>query len=358
MKEGEERVNQQTKPSLIAKSLHPENQESPIHFIEKWKTPLQYFYRRNHFSYPLIYSHSYQFVIDGVLPQPIIINYTDLLTMPSKEIVVPLECAGNKRSNFYPKVYGEQWEDGAMSQGKWKGVSLNYILKALKVDVAAKEVVFVGSDNGKRTDLFGQYYYARSLPLEKALHPDTIIAYMYNDQPLSLKHGYPLRLIVPQWYAMASVKWLQTIKFIQGTFNGPFQTVDYMYYPNKENDDGKKPVTTNQVNSTIQKPLNYEILDEGNHLLKGIAWTGLGEIDSVEVSVDKGQTWHEANISFYEKERYAWVSWSYHWTAKKGEYTLLSRARDTFGRVQPDNAFWNRKGYGYNAVSKIEVKVE
>ena len=185
-------------PFLTTKSLHPENQESPIHFLHKWQTPVKYFYRRNHFSYPLLTQHHFWIQISGQVHQPRFFHYNEILSMPSKSLVVPLECAGNQRANFNPKVYGEQWEEGAISQGKWTGVPLKDILEKAGLSQNAQEIVFEGADFGKKPGIHENIPFERSLPLEKALHPDTIIAFQYNDRPLTYKHGYPFRLIVPK----------------------------------------------------------------------------------------------------------------------------------------------------------------
>ena len=191
--------------------------------------------------------------------------------MPSKSLIVPLECAGNQRANFNPKVYGEQWEEGAISQGKWTGVPLKDILEKAGLSQNAQEIVFEGADFGKKPGIHENIPFERSLPLEKALHPDTIIAFQYNDRPLTYKHGYPFRLIVPNWYAMASVKWLSKIKVIDDAYKGPFQTDDYVYYPHKDHDRDKFPVTTLNVNSIIQKPIHLSILNTGVHEINGIS---------------------------------------------------------------------------------------
>jgi DMSO/TMAO reductase YedYZ molybdopterin-dependent catalytic subunit len=204
----------------------------------------------------------------------------------------------------------EQWESGAISQGKWTGIPLKDILTLAKIHRKAKEVIFIGADFGTRNDMDGLFHYARSLPLDKAMHPDTIIAYEYNDSPLSLKRGFPFRLIVPQWYAMASVKWLKYIIVTDQTFTGPFQSIDYVYYPHPNDDEGKMSVTTMNVNSLIQFPLPYSLHRVGTILVTGIAWTGEGIIQKVEVSVDNGQTWNRATLKRL-KERYAWVQWEW-----------------------------------------------
>jgi DMSO/TMAO reductase YedYZ molybdopterin-dependent catalytic subunit len=302
---------------------------------------------------------NYWIPINGSVNTPILFSMQDILQLPSKTIKTVLECAGNKRSLFEPKVFGEQWGKGAISQGAWKGVPLKALLELAGVKDGAKEVVVEGYDFGNRTDLDHVFTFTRSLPITKALHPDTIIAYEYNHQPIPFKHGFPLRLIVPQWYAMASVKWIKQITVINQNFTGPFQSIDYVYYPHKETNKDARPVTTMKVNSTIQKPLDRDILNTGKHFIKGIAWTGKGTIRKVEISTDNGQTWSNAKVDNRNKPGYEWVSWSHEWNIEeKGEYTILSKATDSFSRVQPTSPLWNRKGYGYNAVDEITVKVE
>ncbi|MFJ8246903.1 sulfite oxidase [Peribacillus asahii] len=347
------------KPYLTTKNLTPENQESPIHFLNKWQTPIKYFYRRNHFPYPLFSPHHFWLQITGHVSQPRFFHFYELLSMPTRSLIVPLECSGNKRAHFIPKVYGEQWEEGALSQGKWTGVPLNSLLKYVGLTNDAQEVVFQGADFGNRTDVKEKVSFERSLPLEKALHPDTMIAFQYNDKPLTFKHGYPFRLIVPNWYAMASVKWLRKITVINHSFKGLFQTNDYVYYPYKSRDNDSFPVTIMNVNSLIQQPLNLSILDTGAHQVKGIAWSGQGIITEVQLSFDKGETWLQATLNQLPNQPYSWSSWFFDWKVdNKGEYMIYARAKDSSGNVQPLTPFWNRKGYGYNAISKIAVKIE
>lgn len=348
------------KPSLVVRRLHPDNRETPLSFIKTDTIDNDLFYRRNHFPYPVLPQASFWLPVNGLVNTPRIFSMDELMKMPSKSLKVVLECAGNKRRFFKSNIFGEQWEKGAMSQGYWKGVPLKTLLDITGVRPGAKEVVIEGYDYGKPPNINQAVIFARSIPLEKAMHPDTFIAYQYNHQPISFKHGYPLRLIVPQWYAVASVKWIKQISVIDYEFKGLFQTVDYVYYPDKESDAGAYPVTTLNVNSSIQKQLNMEILDTGKHQIRGIAWTGAGKIAKVEISTDGGIHWFKAKLAPQSAgENYAWAPWSYEWTAvTKGEYTILAKATDTCHRTQPTTPLWNRKGYGYNAIDQIKVKIE
>jgi DMSO/TMAO reductase YedYZ molybdopterin-dependent catalytic subunit len=352
-------ANRFIKPFLHTHKLKPEIQETPVSFVREDKTPAHLFYLRNHFNYPHLTVSAYFLPVNGLVRTPRIFSIQKIMSLPAKKLKMTLECSGDKRSFFQPKVFGEQWEKGAISQGYWKGISLKALLQYTGVSEQAVEVVVEGYDYGERKDIDKVVHYARSLPIEKALHEDTLIAYEYNGHPIPFKHGFPLRLIVPGWYAMSSVKWIKQITVVGRPFQGPFQSIDYVYYPHAEHDGGKFPVTTMNVNSTIQQPLNMDILQTGTYLIRGIAWTGEGVVTKVEISVDGGSTWRKASLVAKRKHPYSWIPWTYEWKAEeKGEYTILSRAADSAGRIQPLQAFWNRKGYGYNAADKIRVKIE
>ena len=344
------------KPHLLTVSLEPENQETPVHFLNEAITPEDLFFKRNHFSYPTASQIPQSIRIDGFVRRNVDLSLQTLRSLPAKSLVVPLECAGNRRALFDPGVYGVRWQRGAMSQAEWKGVSLIHLLRLAGVKEGAKEVVFEGADSGEHKGKRGAY--RRSLPLDKALHPDTIVAYDMNRRPIPLKHGYPFRLIVPGWYAMASVKWLQKITVIPGAFEGPFQTDDYVYYPHPESDDGKSPVTFMKVNSLIQYPIDYSVLEKGVHVIKGWAWTGEGTVNRVEVSLDGARTWKSARIRQDSSQPYSVAMWTYQWhAAQEGEYTIHCRATNSIGQSQPVQPKWNRLGYGYNGIACVRVKV-
>jgi len=345
-----------TKPHLTTRSLSPENQETPIHFLEESETPSPLTFRRNHFPFPVISIQQHFLTITGLVKTPVTLHYNQITSMPSRTVTTLVECSGNKRAYFEPKVFGEQWTGGAISQGNWKGVPLSYLLSLTGINAGAREIVFQGEDYGPKKG--HHVYFERSLPLKKALDPHVIIAWEHNQKPLSPKHGFPFRLIVPGWYGMASVKWLKTIRVLDHQFSGPFQIDDYVYYPYKDQDKDSFPVTMNRVNSIIQQPLDRQILKSGVHVITGLAWTGEGVIASIEISLDNGETWETLPIHD-TPHKYQWVKWSYSYVFEKNhEYTIQVRAFDSNGQSQPDQAFWNRKGYGYNEVSQIKVQIE
>lgn len=347
-----------SEPNLTTISLHPEIQGTPIHFLNEWITPEEFFFLRNHYPYPPITPISFIVEFVGSLKKQSYFHFNELLQMPSKTIVLPLECSGNRRNEFEPPTFGTQWNDGAISQGMWRGVPLQYLLSMVGVEETAYDVVFEGQDSGKIAGLEGDHTFARSLPIKKAMHPDIIIAYELNGKPIPYKHGYPLRLIVPEWYAMASVKWLKRVIVIDQPFEGPYQKLDYHYFPYEDSNVNGVPVTIMKVNSIIQQPLPQSTKDAGRHQIFGIAWTGAGTIEKVEISFDNGINWEKTEVTENPDETYSWVFWSYVWNAYiKGKYTIMVRATDSNGRTQPFEVEWNRLGYGYNGVSTINCEI-
>lgn len=335
-------------------TLHPDNQESPIHFYDQWITPDGLHYLRNHYRYP-DYLHTNQSLsVTGDVRKMLTWTPDQLRTLPSKKLLVPLECAGNKRSSLQPRPFGVQWGEGALSQAWWRGVPLRDLLERTGWKEGAVEVVFTGTDGHEEREPF-----QRSLPLAKALDPDTLVCWEMNGQPIPHKHGGPLRLIVPGWYAMASVKWLCEIRVTTHPFQGTFQTEEYVYYPHSDDDEDKAPVTTININAIIQYPLNCDILQPDDpRLIRGIAWTGEGAVDRVEVSIDGGTHWNPALLQRFPHQPYAWVRWTLPWNPERGRtYGIVCRARDTAGRMQPPTPRWNRKGYGSNGAVSIQIKI-
>jgi DMSO/TMAO reductase YedYZ molybdopterin-dependent catalytic subunit len=179
-----------------------------------------------------------------------------------------------------------------------------------------------------------------------------------NDQPLPQKHGFPVRLLVPGWYGMASVKWLDHITALKTPFKGPFQTIDYVYLP-KENDyQNATPVTEIKINSMITFPSPGLMMPKGSHTIRGMAWTGKNTISQVEVSTDWGATWSKAKLTSPEHDEFNWTLWEYEWSIKiPGKYTIMARAIDSQGNIQPMKAEWNAKGYANNSIHQVNVEV-
>jgi hypothetical protein len=197
------------------------------------------------------------------------------------------------------------------------------------------EIVFEAHDRGSEADHPEPMNFARSLPLDKAMHPDTLLVYRMNGELLEPTHGFPLRLLVPGWYGVASVKWLRGIEAVDKPFKGYYQTVKYTIQ--RQTGRGKDTIVVGPmpVKSEIIRPRDGEVLGIGTNRLFGIAWGGPDAVARVEISVDGGSTWSEAEL-IGPRAAYSWTMWEFLWeVADPGDYTVLTRATATGGQVQP-----------------------
>jgi DMSO/TMAO reductase YedYZ molybdopterin-dependent catalytic subunit len=237
-------------------------------------------------------------------------------------------------------------------------VTLATVLAAAGLTPKAREIVVEGADRGYVAKAGDTIAFARSLGLETALHPDTLLAYAMNGEPLSAAHGFPVRLIVPGWYGMASVKWVRRIEAIGGTFDGFYQTRQYVMDKPDSGESAGTPLTTMRTRSLITAPTVGARLRRGRYCVRGLAWSGSAPVTCVEVSVDGGTSWEPAEFAS-GPERYAWRRWEFLWEATDaGPATLRSRAFDTASNTQPDEPEWNQLGYANNAIQVVEVMVE
>lgn len=343
-------------PRLKVVTEHPANAETPLDLQRGIITPNDLFFMRNRFSHPEIDAAGWRLEVTGLVERPLSLSYDDLLAMPSRSFPVTLECAGNGRSGMDPMPEGEPWEYGAVSTAEWTGVPLHLLLEAAGVADGVTEIVAQGADRGKVSEARGEEPFARSLPLAKALDPDTMLAYTMNGEPLPVAHGFPVRLLVPGWYGMASVKWLASLRAIRGEFDGFFQ-VDRYIMRSPQSGDPPLPVTQTGVRSIITTPRNGASAHVGTHLVRGYAWSGAAAATAIEISTDGGSTWQPAHWTSGEA-RYAWRSWEFHWQADTpGPAILQSRARDAAGNEQPRHAPWNDLGYCNNAIQSIRIDV-
>ena len=267
-----------------------------------------------------------------------------------------MECAGNGRTRMTPVPPGHPWELGAVSTARFTGVPLRDVLERAGVDGGAVEVAFAGADAGV-TETGPPARFERSLPLDRAMDPDVLLAWEMNGEPLPPPHGFPLRLVVPGWYGVASVKWLAEIRVLDAPFDGFFQAERYVYRGEAGVADGT-PVTRMRVRALIAQPGEGERLPAGAATeIRGTAWSGEAPVRRVEVSVDGGATWQDARLGDAESP-YAAAPWSLAWTPPHaGRHLLLARATDEAGHVQPLEPVWNELGYGNNVVQRVEVEV-
>ena len=338
----------------------PYNAEAPPGALAAEITPTAQHYIRSNFAVP---EHDGTLTVGGAVEHPMSLTLDDLRALPAYERAVTLECAGNGRLEMRPLPTGEPWGDYAVSTARWTGALLHDVLRQANPAADAVDVLFQGADHGpyhlqpiladiNKDDLT----FERALPIGQAADPaaEILIAYAMNGEPLTRDHGAPFRMIVPRWYAVASVKWLKRIEVLTEPFRGEFQTGHYMYeWPDRP----PEAVDIMRVRARITGPAPASVIRPGTHIIRGKAWSGTGPVTQVDVSFTGAGEWHAATIEA-PKGPYQWQEWSLEWKADKiGRHTLRARATDAAGNVQPDVPPWNRLGYGNNAIEVIYVDI-
>ncbi len=341
---------------LVVHRAHPLNCETSLpDLVGGVVMPTARFYVRNHFGIPVIDPVDWCLEIAGLVERPLRLDLDDLHAMPSQSSVVTLECAGNGRSLLTPPVEGEQWGLGAVSTAEWTGVPLVEVLERAGPRDDAREVVFRGADRGVVEGTPHSIDFERSLSVEDARESNAILAYAMNGEPLPIQHGYPLRLIVPGWYAVASVKWLTSIDVTPESFRGFFQADRYYFDPASDSDPAREPTRLQRVRALVISPRDGQTVDR-RFLVRGVAWSGAGGIARVEVSVGGGE-WHTAQL-VGRREPHSWQWWELMTTVDTtGPTTVRARATDLAGRTQPEQPHWNRLGYGANPVQQVGIVV-
>jgi DMSO/TMAO reductase YedYZ molybdopterin-dependent catalytic subunit len=346
----------------IVRVESPLNLEMPFETLEGFLTPTESFYVRTHFPIPSIDRDAWWLRIEGEVENSFALNYEELLELESVTIPATLECAGNNRSFLDPKVKGVQWGLGAVGTAEWTGVPLSILLDRAHAKTNGHHVVLEGADGGMLEDPKsppGELKFARSIPIAKA-RADVLLAYKMNGRELPPEHGFPVRAIVPGWYAMASVKWLQRIIVIEQPFMGYYQTIDYAYWEREKAIAELTPLTEMQVKAQIAKPAEGDVVTANSRVrVHGAAWTSNGEITKVELSTDGGTTWTEAKL-LGESKPNAWRLWEVIWQTPTapGRQTLIARATDSLGRTQPVQRDRDRGTYMINHLLPVTVQVQ
>jgi DMSO/TMAO reductase YedYZ molybdopterin-dependent catalytic subunit len=349
------------KEDLIIRSYRFLDLETPVQYFNTWLTPADHFFVRNHMHEPSTLDASdWKLSVGGEVEKPFTISLAELAKLETHSVVNTLECAGNGRAFQNPKVPGVQWQKGAVSTGRFAGPRLKTLLERAGVKDTGKHVMFRGLDEvpGKVPP------FVRSIPIAKAMDPDTLVATHLNGAPLPKHNGFPARTMVPGWIGAASCKWLTEIKVLDKEFEGNFMSPGYRM-PNQSVKPGDAvkpedthPVTALNVKSLITTPLDGLTLRSRAVIIQGVAWAGEADIERVDVSADGGDTWQAAELG-KDKAHYAWRLFSYKWkAAKPGDYTILSRATDSQGRVQPPAPVWNPSGYLNNAIDQVKIHVQ
>jgi DMSO/TMAO reductase YedYZ molybdopterin-dependent catalytic subunit len=342
--------------SLEELQLAARNHGMPLEALRFPVTPVGLHYLLIHYDVPIVNAGEWRLSVHG--ERELSLGLEELRARPALELTATMECAGNGRACLEPRVISQPWLLEAVGTGRWKGTPLRPLLEEAGVSGGAVEVLFTGLDRGVEGGEEQQFQ--RSLPLDAALGDEVLLAYELNGAPLPPQHGFPLRLLVPGWYGMTNVKWLERIEILERPFEGYQQAQGYKLRQNE--DEAGEPLQRMLPRSLLVPPGIPEFLTRertvpaGDCRLEGRAWSGFAPVERVEVSADRGTTWGEAELEPPEG-RWAWRGWSFRWDAQPGEHVLCSRARDEAGNEQPLEPAWNLGGYANNAVQTVRVTV-
>lgn len=337
-------------------ALSARNHGMPLEAMGYDITPTGMHYLLIHFDIPLIHSGSWRLRIDGHVARELQLSLDDIRSRPAVTMPVTMECAGNGRARLDPRPISQPWLNEAIGTAEWTGTPVAGLLEEAEVARDAVELVFTGADRGVQGDV--EHDYQRSLSVSEAMRPEVMLAYEMNGRPLEPQHGSPLRLLVPGWYGMTSVKWLTRIEAVDEPFEG-FQQADAYRYQQTDEDPGER-VDRIRVRALMIPPgipdflTRSRTIDRGTVILQGRAWSGIAPVTRVEVGVDG--IWSEAKLEDPVGE-WAWRGWWFEWEATAGEHVLSCRATDAEGNAQPTEQPWNLQGMGNNLVQEIQVTV-
>ena len=334
------------------------NRGMPLEMLRYSTTPTGMHYMLTHYDIPEV-DADWRLQVGGLVANSLSLSLEDIMARPAVTLAVTMECAGNGRARLSPRAISQPWLAEAVSTARWTGTPLKGVLEEAGLGDTAVEVLFTGLDQGIEGEEL--QYYQRSLTLAEAAREEVLLAYAMNGQPLEPQHGFPLRLLVPCWYGMTSVKWLDRIEAIEDPFQG-YQMAHSYRYTSAEDDPGE-PVSLINVRALMIPPgvpdflTRARLVEAGRVDLSGKAWAGRRGISRVDLSADGGATWWQAELG-EAVSPYAWRSWRTGWDARPGRYTLCARATDTEGDTQPVAQPWNFKGMGNNMVQQVVVLVE
>ena len=348
------------KRPMILHNDRPEDLETPVRYFDSWVTPVDAFFVRQHLPRPApIDPAAYRLKINGLVGKELNLTLADLEKLPQQTVPATLECTGNGRGFYTPKVPGIQWGRGAVGNAEWSGPRLSDVLKLAGVDAKAKFLEIDGADTGvAQTPDF-----VRSMPMQKVMHPATLLALKMNGETPAI-HGVPARLIVPGWDGTSWVKWVVRLTPTAAMSGGFFMNPAYRYpkYPvtpgTAARPEDLDVVEGMPVKSTLTAPEDGARIPFGPVTIKGVAWAGENAIERVEVSTHGGLKWEAAQLS-PQKLPFAWRLFTLSWTPRApGYHTIMARAVDTAGNEQPIVPPWNPSGYLWNGIDRIGVTVE
>jgi len=342
--------------SLEELQLAARNHGMPLEALRYPVTPVGLHYLLIHYDVPEVDPDAWRLTIRG--EREISLGLEELKARPRAELTVTMECAGNGRARLDPRPVSQPWLLEAVGTARWAGTPLRPLLEEAGVGEGAVEILFTGLDRGIEGEI--EQRYQRSLTVADAFREEVLLAYEMNGGPLPPQHGFPVRLVVPGWYGMTSVKWLAEIDVLDEPFAGYQQASGYRF--RQTEDEEGTPVQRIVPRSLLVPPGIPEFLtrartiEPGEVVLEGRAWSGLAPISAVEVSTDGGSSWADAELDPAEGP-WAWRGFRFRWHAEPGEYVVCSRARDEAGNEQPLEPPWNLGGYANNSVQRVTVTV-
>ena len=348
---------------LTVRVMRPFDAETPVREFTSWLTSNERFFVRSHFGPPpaeSVQAEAWRLAVKGLVKEGLSLTLKDLQQFEPVSLAAVLQCSGNGRAHHRPKVPGVQWDRGAVGNAQWTGVRLRDVLERAGVKPQGLHVQFQGAD---RPALPTVPLFTRSIPLAKALHPDTLLAYEMNGRPLPLLHGAPLRVITPGWMAESCMKWLTDITVRSDETPGYYMQQAYRI-PETSIQPGSGlpgsvmvPVEQMVIKSLIAVPGEGDRLPKGPVTIQGVAWAGGVAVAQVEVSCDDGRTWEAARL-IGDEQPYAWRHWQYVWHAKtSGPSAIVCRATDARGDRQPATTPWNPGGFLWSGWDRVTVTV-
>jgi DMSO/TMAO reductase YedYZ molybdopterin-dependent catalytic subunit len=343
---------------LVGRTKTPLNCEVTPSMLDDEVSGDGQFFRRNHFPMPELDPDAWRLEVSGLVGRPASLSLDDLRDLPAESLTVTLECAGNGRALFDPQVPGEQWGLGAVSTARWTGARLRDVLDLAQVRPSAREAIFRGADGGPLAEAAHPIRFERSMPVRSALECGALLAYEMNGKPLPVAHGFPVRLVVPGWYAVASVKWLTEIVLTREAFRGFFQDTHYVYEWRRNGHSEREPVRLQRVRALISDPAaGARVSGEELHI-RGVAWSGAGPVTQVEVRLEgagRARPWRPAEL-IGTGSRYGWQPWrAVLRDLPAGPAVVQARATDAAGNDQLSVPEWNELGYGGNFVHEVAV---
>ncbi|MQA96052.1 MAG: molybdopterin-dependent oxidoreductase [Streptosporangiales bacterium] len=329
--------------------------------------PASHFFVRNHTSTAVIDEATWRLRLHGdglhgspTLERPVTFDYDQLRAMPSRTISAFVECAGNGRS-FYTTQQGQEvpgtpWRTGGIGQAVWRGVPLRTVLRYAGLRPDAVDVMPRGLDGEFNSGGVNHGHVRRPLPIRKALD-DVLLAYEMNGRPLPPDHGFPVRVVVPSWVGISSIKWVGDIEVSARPLFSPWNTDFYRLFGPSWPGGASAPLTEQVVKSAFELPWQASLPAGAHTRLHGRSWSGTGRVAKVEVSTDGGEVWRRARITDDPRDN-GWVRWHLDWRPRQaGPVVLKARTTDHTGATQPETSPFNREGYLFGAVVAHPVTV-